>query len=105
MTENSMITERLCSLEAILDLRAAAGLKDKMMKQLELQGPLRIDASQVVRVGTACIQIILSTALAARREGRLFSLSPASPAIAAAIATLGLNEILSEEKDENSCCR
>ncbi len=70
-----------------------------MMKLLETQGPLRIDGSQVVRVGTACIQIILITALAARREGRLFSLSPASPAIVAAIATLGLSKILLEERN------
>ncbi len=99
MTEKSTAVENCYCLEPVLDLRAAAALKEKLVQLLHAKGPLHIDASRVTRASTACIQVILAFALEVRRAGRHLSFRQASPAIVAAISTLGLGSIILEEKN------
>ena len=79
-------TARL-SLEPILDLRAAARLRENL---LEMQGrPVTVDGSNVQRLGGLCFQVLLSAAQTWAAEGAQFRIADASPALADALVLLG----------------
>lgn len=84
------------NLEAVLDLRAASGLRQRLMQLLGEGAPLELDASQVKRISTASIQVIAAFVAAARQSGRPLSIKSKSPVFAAAFASLGLDSIISE---------
>ncbi len=52
--------------------------------------PSVLDLAKVERVSTACLQVLVATAQAARTHGRAFRLTAESPCLSAAIADLGL---------------
>ena len=88
-------TERLSlTLDPVLDLRAAASLKVALLQGLERQIPLLIDAGQVTRMSTACVQLLAACMLDARNSGRGLGLGKSSAVFDAAFADLGLASIL-----------
>ena len=85
--------ERLSlTLDPVLDLRAAASLKVALLQGLERQIPLLIDAGQVTRMSTACVQLLAACMLDARNRG--LGLGKSSAVFDAAFADLGLASIL-----------
>ena len=83
-------------LDQVLDLRAAAGLKERLLQLLGEGRPLTIDASRVARISTACIQVIIAFVIAARHAGLPLTIAPTSTAFDAAFAGLGLDGVISE---------
>ena len=93
--------ERLSlTLDPVLDLRAAAPLKDALLQGLERKIPLLIDAGQVNRMSTACVQVLTAFMLEAQKIGTSLSLKNSSTAFDAAFADLGLAHILSGIKTQ-----
>lgn len=82
-------------LEPILDLKAAAGLKESLLRMLSGGQPLVIDASQVTRISTACIQLIAAMLIAAREAGIPVTVEPTSPVFVSGFTGLGLNSVVS----------
>ena len=75
------------SLGPILDLRAAAPLRESL---LALQGQaVTVDGSGVQRLGGLCLQVLLSAAQTWAAEGERFCIADASPALADALALMG----------------
>lgn len=74
----------------MLDLGAAQALCQSLRGQLLAGTPLILAGSLVERVSTAAIQVLLAAAAAARRQGLAFYLRDPSPALADALADLGL---------------
>ena len=73
------------TLGPVLDIRAAAPLRDGLQKALKRGKPVVLDAAQVDRLSTPCIQVLL----AAGKSGRI-QLAQASDAFVAAFSDLGL---------------
>lgn len=74
-------------LPAALDLSAAAALLDTMHRQMQAQGPLRIDASGVQALTLPCIQVIL----AALRSHDSIAIEHPSEAFVSAFEDLGFD--------------
>ena len=74
-------------LAPILDLRAASGLHEQIVAARGT--PLRIDASQVERLGGLCAQVLLAAQSAWHAEGFDFSIDGASDAFNDAARLLG----------------
>lgn len=70
-----------------LDLRAASGLHEQIVAARGT--PLKIDASQVERLGGLCAQVLLAAQSAWRAEGCDFSIEGASEAFKDAARLLG----------------
>lgn len=84
------------ALPAQLDIAALQGLKEELLAAAALEGDLAIDASQVERVGTPAVQLLLAAARAFSGSGRRFALRSASGTLSAAFADLGLAAELRE---------
>src|SRR5262249_27605464 len=79
------------TLGAVLDIRAAAPLRDALQKAVKRGKPILIDAGQVARLSTRCIQILL----AAGKDGGdaaapRMTLVQTSDAFVSAFSDLGL---------------
>lgn len=75
-------------LPAQLDLAALPALRDEIGGAIGVS--LTIDGSDVERVGTPAVQLLLAAAKAVAAEGRSFALRSPSAALAAAFLDLGL---------------
>jgi anti-anti-sigma regulatory factor len=84
-------------LPPVLDLAGAAPLQRRLLAHSEQGADIVIDGSQVERVSTACLQVLVAAARAARSHGRSFSLADASPALEAALDDLALTAHLRGE--------
>ncbi len=83
--------ERLSlTLEPVLDLRAAASLKEALQQGLGRKTPLLIDATAVTRMSTACVQVLTAFVLETQKTGISLSLKNSSAAFDTAFANLGL---------------
>ena len=80
---------RIVALPAIVDLDALDFVRDGLIEAVEI-GPVTIDASQVERVSTNALFMLLSAGHTAGRSGMGFAISGASAPIKAAIDRLGL---------------
>jgi chemotaxis protein CheX len=79
-------------LRPVLDLTAAAPLKGEFG---ERRGrPVNVDASDVERLGTLCLQVLLSAQQTWTLDGVPFSLGATSPAFEEGLATLGAASLL-----------
>jgi anti-anti-sigma regulatory factor len=87
---NGSIEAAAVPLPSVLDLANAAILQRLLVERCEQDSAIVLDGSQVERVSTACLQVLVATAQAARTHGRAFRLTAASPCLSAAIADLGL---------------
>ncbi|MEI2385252.1 STAS domain-containing protein [Breoghania sp. JC706] len=75
-----------------LDIEAASELKAALMAESRGDRAVCIDARRVDRVGTACIQVLLSAGRTLSAEGCPVTIVAPSPALIAAFADLGLVE-------------
>lgn len=92
--------ERLSlALDPVLDLRAAAPLKETLQQGLGREAPLVIDASAVTRMSTACIQVFTAFVLETQKNGIPLTLKNSSAVFDSAFANLGLAGILSGIKE------
>ena len=79
------------ALPASLDLAAAEALKEMLIAAVDKGGDLVIDGSGVEKVGTPCIQLIVSASRTLRESGHSMKLEEPSEALGAALAELGLS--------------
>lgn len=87
----------MITLPAILDLTEAAALKSGILAALPLGGGLEVDASQVQRVTSPCLQILASAARDfARAGGPPLRLINMSPAFSGAVIALALSPVFHE---------
>jgi len=95
------LTERLSlALDPVLDLRAAAPLKDTLQQGLAHSNPLTIDAGAVTRMSTASVQVLTAFVLEAQKAGRPLALKNSSPVFDAAFNDLGLAGVLNGIKTQ-----
>ncbi len=79
------------SLPEYLDMSAAEFLKKDL---LELRGrDLSLDASQVQRAGTLCLQVLLSARKTWQSDGNEFEITQASQELFDAIRQIGLGPV------------
>ena len=78
-----------------LDLVAAAPLREMLRARLHAGAPLVLNAGDVERVSTACVQVLLAAAAAAGARNLPFTLRDASPALVMAAQDLGVAARLS----------
>lgn len=83
-------------LPAVLDMRAAPWLYDHMMAALQSGGDIRLDASQVERLSTPCMQILLSAATTLDQvlTGHRIRVTDASEAFWEAFNDLGYGSLI-----------
>jgi anti-anti-sigma regulatory factor len=77
-------------LPPVLDLLAAASLCEQLQARLQSGEPIDVDASEVERVSTPCLQVLTSALLSARSRGLGFTLRTPSPTLVSAFVDLGL---------------
>ena len=90
------------TLDPVLDLRAAATLKDILQQAMGRGLPLSIDAGTVSRMSTACVQVLTAGVLEARKGATALVLRKSSPAFDAAFVNLGLADILDTIKPQDA---
>jgi chemotaxis protein CheX len=79
------------TLDQVLDLRAAAALKENL---LAVRGEdVTLDASDVQRLGGQCLQVLLSAKRTWDADGRIFTISPQSELFAASLKLFGAEAI------------
>jgi chemotaxis protein CheX len=77
------------TLGAVLDIRAAAPLRDALQKAVKRGKPILIDAGQVARLSTPCIQVLLAAGKDGDAAARM-TLVQTSDAFVSAFSDLGL---------------
>ncbi len=85
---------KVVALPAIVDLDALDFVRDELIEAVDL-GPVIVDASQVERVSTNTLFMLISAAETAKRNSVPFAISGASAPIKAAIERLGLESAFS----------
>ncbi|MBL8558815.1 MAG: STAS domain-containing protein [Hyphomonadaceae bacterium] len=75
------------SLDPVLDLRAAAPLRDALLERRG--GPVIVDATRVEQLGGLCLQVLLSARNAWENDGAAFSIAARSSAFEAALTAFG----------------
>lgn len=85
---------KVVALPAIVDLDALDFVRDGLNEALDM-GPVIVDASQVERVSTNALFMLISAAETAKRNSVTFAISGASAPIKAAIERLGLESAFS----------
>ena len=78
------------TLGPVLDIRAAASLREGLQKALKRGKPVIVDAAQVDRLSTPCIQVLLAAGKSAEGGAGRIILAQASDAFVAAFSDLGL---------------
>jgi len=90
MAEARQVTILKYTLSRELDLLAAESLKLAFLEQLHKDGDLVIDGSDVERVSTPCIEVLVAASSAFGEGGRNFVLDQPSPPLCDALEALGL---------------
>lgn len=81
---------KVVTLPAIVDLDTLDTVRDGLIDAVEL-GPVEVDASQVERVATNALFMLISAAETSRRNGYGFGIKGASAPMLAAVDRLGLS--------------
>jgi len=81
---------KVVALPAIVDLDALDFVRDGLIEAVEL-GAVAVDASQVERVSTNALFMLISAAETAKRNSTNFTIFGASAPIKAAVDRLGLD--------------
>lgn len=79
------------ALPTVVDLDALDAVRDRLIEAVEL-GAVEIDGSEVERVATNALFMLVSAAETARRNSFQFQIVRASAALQGAIERLGLNQ-------------
>jgi len=88
---NAQTVEKLnFTLSRELDLLAAEALKNDLLKLLHADGDLLVDGSEVERVSTPCIEVLVAAAAAFGEGGRSFEISEPSPPLCESFEAVGL---------------
>ena len=74
-------------LPAILNLQAAAGLRDDLLARRGT--PLALDASEVEQAGGQCLQVLIAAAKLWRADSKPLTYSMTSPQFDARLALMG----------------
>lgn len=82
--------ETRVTLGPVLDIRAATALRDGLQKALKRGRPVIVDAAQVDRLSTPCIQVLLAAGRDAGTGSCRMMLAQASDPFVAAFSDLGL---------------
>lgn len=77
-------------LGAVLDIRSAAPLRDGLLDAVRLGKPVLVDAGQVERMSTPCVQVLLAAGRSAEAGNGRIALAQASDSFVAAFSDLGL---------------
>lgn len=77
-------------LGAVLDIRSAAPLRDGLLNAIRLGKPVLVDARQVERMSTPCVQVLLAAGRSAEASNGRIVLTQASDNFVAAFSDLGL---------------
>ena len=95
---------RYLELPQCLDLRSAVQLKAVLSEALAIGAPLTVDASSVERLSTACVQILIAFAKAAREAGQGLIFQRPSNAFVGVFASLGLRHEMNNWAIEADPC-
>lgn len=76
-------------LPQLMDLQASQALRDALAQSLA-KGAVGLDASQVERMSTPCVQVLLAAGRAADAAAASFTIVNGSDAFRAALADLGV---------------
>jgi anti-anti-sigma regulatory factor len=85
---------KIVALPAVVDLDALDFVRDGLIEAMEL-GRVTVDASNVERIATNALFLLISAAETAKRSSMGFAISGASAPIKAAIERLGLGTAFS----------
>jgi anti-anti-sigma regulatory factor len=77
-------------LPAMLDLTAAEPMQRALLNRVRNSDPLILVGSEVERVSTAVVQVLLAASTEARARGASFQLRDPSPSLADALTDLGV---------------
>jgi anti-anti-sigma regulatory factor len=81
-------------LAAACTIREAADLRGQLLSRLEAGQALQIDGSQVERIDTAGVQLLVAFAIDCMERGIVFAWSARSPALEDAVGQLGVAALL-----------
>lgn len=81
-------------LSSIMDLLAAEGLKDRVVSILDAEEALVIDASEVSRITTPCVQIIIAASKELQTNDNDLKLVASSSVFDDAMRDLGFESFL-----------
>lgn len=94
--ENTIDTPATLRLPPVLDLNAAAPLREKL---LGMRGrDVEVDASCVTRLGAQCLQVLLSARLTFQAESAAFAITDASSDFVNALGQMGFAPDLTPAK-------
>jgi chemotaxis protein CheX len=85
------------TLPASLDLTLADTLHHSLLERIANERPLAIDGSEVERVSTPCVQLLVAASASARAHGLPFRIVSASQILSDAARDLGLSRALGLE--------
>lgn len=92
MSDDPLTSQLTYGLPRELDLMAADDLKEKMLDLLHQEGDLILDAKDVDRISTPCIEVIFSAGVAFGDAGRGFLIDNPSAYFSDALTALGLDD-------------
>jgi len=90
--------DAVLKLPAVLDLQAAAALREQLLSKRGL--PLRIEAAEVQRLGAQCLQVLLAAQRSWAAEGLPLHIDAPSEDFTGALKILGLAQADLEHQKE-----
>jgi len=90
MTDARTVGTHKYTLPREMDLLAAEALKEGLLNMLNLGGDLILDASEVERVSTPCIEVLIAAESAFDASARGFKMPEPSTSLSEAFMALGL---------------
>lgn len=92
MADNREASLREVKLPRELDLLAAESLKDSLLAELDHGEGILLDAADVERVSTPCIEVLVAAHKTSVVSGQAFYISNSSQVLIDAFSALGLDE-------------
>lgn len=89
-----MVADSTYRLPAVMDVQATGILKRHLMEQIECGGSVVIDAEALERVSTPALQCLIAAQIYFAELGRDFSIARPAPCLLAAVADMGIHELL-----------
>lgn len=87
------------TLDAIMDLTAAEGLKQQLLEALSGESSLVIDVSGVDFIATPCVQLLLAAQMSAKKAGGFLKFTNMTPAFHSAVKDLGALALTEKEEE------
>jgi len=90
MAKKEATNQQTYALPQALDLLAAQSLKEKLLELFDQEGDLVIDGSNVERITTPCVEVLVAANSAYSQVERAFQIDNPSEYLTEAFVTLGL---------------